>query len=300
MRAVSLASGSSGNALLVQAGRTTVLVDAGLGPRILASRLKEARVAATDISAVLLTHEHSDHTCGARAFARKHSIPLLSDPRTLNRLFEMPEPGAPAATPVERIELPVGRETRHGDLGVLSFAVSHDAVAPCGYLLSTGAWSVLFATDTGEVTGPMLEAMRVASLQVVESNHDLDMLRLGPYPAHLKRRILSPTGHLSNEQASQALCSTLDESPRWVWLAHLSRTNNKPEVARPYVRQRLRERGFGHVQVQVNTPGLGPIWDTSTLWGGPPAQESLWQSAPATTRAKSPVTSETVLITERD
>lgn len=294
MRAVSLASGSSGNALVVQAGSTTVLVDAGLGPRVLASRLKEAGIASTAINAVLLTHEHSDHTCGARAFARKHKVPLLSDPRTLNALFNAPEPGGSAAVgtaPIERIELTVGRETRVGDLSVRSFAVSHDAVAPCGYLLSTGAWSVLFATDTGEATGPMLEAMRLASLLVIESNHDLDMLRLGPYPAHLKRRILSPTGHLSNEQTSQALCSTLDESPRWIWLAHLSRTNNKPDVARPHVRRRLRERGLGHVQVQVNTPGLGPRWDTATLWGGAPAQDVLWNASATPATTKAPATS---------
>ena len=292
MRVVSLASGSSGNALLVQAGRTTVLVDAGLGPRVMASRLKEAGVAATAVSAILLTHEHSDHTCGARAFARKHNIPLLSDPRTLDRLFEMPDPGGAVSsgtTPIERIELSVGRETRHGDLSIRSFAVSHDAVAPCGYLLSTGAWTVLFATDTGEATGPMLEAMRVASLLVIESNHDIDRLRLGPYPAHLKRRILSPTGHLSNEQTSQALSGTLDESPRWVWLAHLSRTNNTPDIARAHVRQHLRSRGLGHVQVQVNTPGLGPMWDTSTLWGGAPAQETLFPALAAP--AKAPMTS---------
>ena len=299
MRAVSLASGSSGNSLLVQAGRTTVLVDAGLGPRIMASRLKEAGVAATAVSAVLLTHEHSDHTCGARAFARKHGIPLLSDPRTLDRLFAQPEPGGAVSsgtTPIERIELSVGRETRHGDLSIRSFAVSHDAVAPCGYLLSTGAWSVLFATDTGEVTGAMLEAMRVASLLVVESNHDIDRLRLGPYPAHLKRRILSPTGHLSNEQTSVALSGTLDDSPRWVWLAHLSRTNNTPDIARAHVRQHLRSRGLGHVQVQVNTPGLGPTWDTFTLWGGGPAQNSLW-SAPPAAPAKAPAASPPVPVT---
>jgi phosphoribosyl 1,2-cyclic phosphodiesterase len=161
-------------------------------------------------------------------------------------------------------------------------------VAPCGYLLSTGAWSVLFATDTGEATGPMLEAMRLASLLVIESNHDIDRLRLGPYPAHLKRRILSPTGHLSNEQTSQALLTTLDESPRWVWLAHLSRTNNTPDIARAHVRQRLRERGLGHVQVQVNTPGLGPSWDSASLLSGGPAQHSLW-NAPA--HMKAPVAS---------
>ena len=298
MRVVSLASGSSGNALVAQAGRTTVLVDAGIGPRTLVSRLKEAQIDASAITAILLTHEHRDHTCGARAFARRHGIPLLSDPRTLAALFAQPELGVSTPTQavsIERIELAVGRETRLGDLHVRSFAISHDAVAPCGYLLSTGAWSVLLATDTGEVTGPMLEAMRLASLLVVESNHDIDRLRLGPYPAHLKRRILSATGHLSNEQTSQALAGALDESPRWVWLAHLSKTNNTPDIARAHVRQHLRARGLGHVQVQVSSPALGPMWDSASLWNAP-AQQPLWNT-PAT--AKAPVASEPVRTPER-
>lgn len=284
MRAVSLGSGSSGNALLVQAGQTTVLVDAGFGPRILASRLRQAGVTPQSISAILLTHEHSDHACGALAFAAQYGIPLVADPRTLAAILAQAtssaQPSA-ATCDVERVELPVARSTKLGDLEVRSFPISHDAVAPCGYLLATGAWRVCVVTDTGEAGAAVVEAMRGAHLIVLEANHDKDRLLAGPYPWHLKRRILGPTGHLSNEQASAALFSVLDDGPRWVWLAHLSRTNNTPDLARAQVRDYLRQRGLRHIVPQVAPPGVGPTWDSAELLG----------PKPITPNAKTPTTS---------
>jgi phosphoribosyl 1,2-cyclic phosphodiesterase len=276
-----LGSGSSGNAVVIQTGQTAVLVDAGFGIRALASRLRQVGVAPTSIGAILLTHEHSDHACGARAFARLHGIPLVSDPHTIKAVLAHPELGGAAVStkPVERVEIAVGTSIHLHDLEVRSFAISHDAVAPCGFRLSTGAWSVVVVTDTGEARAPMIEAMRGANLLVIEANHDKERLLRGPYPYHLKRRILSPTGHLSNEQTSQALASILDDGPRWVWLAHLSRTNNTPDLARTSVREHLVSRGFGHVRLQVAPPGVGPVWDSAALWGSPPAQQALWASA---------------------
>ncbi|HLJ81480.1 MAG TPA: hypothetical protein VKT52_08345, partial [Ktedonobacterales bacterium] len=153
------------------------------------------------------------------------------------------------------------------DLEVRGFPISHDAVAPCGWVLATGAWRACVVTDTGESRMEMIEAMRGAHLLVVEANHDVERLRLGPYPWSLKRRILSPTGHLSNEQTAQALLSTLDDGPRWVWLAHLSRTNNTPDLARAHVRLSLRQAGLGHVKVDVAPPDVGPVWDSASLFG---------------------------------
>lgn len=269
VRVVSLGSGSSGNALLIQTSRTAVLVDAGFGPRTLASRLRQAGVTPGGLGAILLTHEHSDHACGAAAYAAQHRIPLVSDPRTLAAVLAQRQAQAlHAMRGVERVELRVGMSTRLHDLEVRSFPISHDAVAPCGYVVSTGAWSVCVVTDTGECIPPVVEAMREAHLLVVEANHDRERLLAGPYPRHLKYRILSPTGHLSNAQTSEALGQALDDGPRWVWLAHLSRTNNTPDLARAHVRQYLRERGLGHVEVQVSPPAMGPVWDSSALLGG--------------------------------
>jgi len=271
---VSLGSGSSGNALLVQVGQTTALIDAGFPARTLVGRLRQVGVAPTAINAIFLTHEHSDHASGAVAFARKYGAPLAGDPRTLQAVLTQserraqPADEAGAATKsVERLELAVGRSLTLGSLDVRSFPISHDAVAPCGYVIGAAAWRVCIVTDTGEISEPILEALRSAHVLVIEANHDHDRLLHGPYPVALKRRILSATGHLSNEQTSQALARVLDDTPRWVWLAHLSRTNNTPDLARAHVREHLRQFGLGNVAPQTAPPGIGPSWDSASLWG---------------------------------
>lgn len=272
MRVVSLGSGSSGNALLVQAGQTTVLVDAGFAPRILMGRLRQAGITPGALSAILLTHEHGDHVCGARELAHGWGIPLLSDPRTIDAvLAQRPRSPATSQPPPERIELPAGRTTQLGSLEIRSFPITHDAVAPCGYVLSTPAWCVAVVTDCGMISDATIEVLRPAHLLVIEANHDLHMLQRGPYPWHLKQRILSPNGHLSNEQTSEALLRILDDGPRWVWLAHLSRTNNRPELARTHVRERLHAVGLRHIAPQSLPPQMGPTWDSTALWAGQPA-----------------------------
>lgn len=275
MQVVSLGSGSSGNATVIQSGQTTVLVDAGFSSRTLVSRLRQVGLAPGSVQAILLTHEHSDHACGALAFAAAYQIPVVSDPRTLKAVDRMPTSPEHAAAggngKIERVPLTVGQSTHVGALDVQSFPTSHDAVAPCGFLISGSAWKVCVVTDTGETTPPVVEAMREAHLLVIEANHDRERLLSGPYPLHLKRRILSATGHLSNQQTSEALASTLDDGPRWIWLAHLSRTNNTPALARTQVRDYLRSRGLGHTRIEVAPPGVGPTWDSSALWNpGPP------------------------------
>ena len=269
MRVISLGSGSSGNAVVIQSGQSIVLVDAGFSPRVLADRLRKAGIAPESVQAVLLTHEHSDHAGGAVAFAARYDIPLVSDPRTLKVVFtgpSMPLVGDRSVATIERIEMAVGASSSLGTLGVRSFPTSHDAVAPCGFVISSSAWQVCIVTDTGETGEPVIEAMRGAHLVIIEANHDRERLLAGPYPLHLKRRILSSTGHLSNQQASEALTRTLDDGPRWVWLAHLSRTNNTPDLARTQVREYLRRSGLGHTRIQVAPPDVGPEWDSSALW----------------------------------
>jgi phosphoribosyl 1,2-cyclic phosphodiesterase len=270
VRVVSLGSGSSGNALVAQAGPTAVLLDAGFSVRTLVSRLRQASLAPEQISAILLTHEHHDHSCGAVAFAHRYGVPLIANPRTLAAVLAAPARGQ--AEPltrgsVERVELAIGQTTAVGALRVRSFPVSHDAIAPCGYVVSSGAWRLCFVTDTGMISEPIIEAMAESSLLMVESNHDRDRLLNGPYPWHLKQRILSPTGHLSNAQTTDALLRVLDDAPRWVWLGHLSRTNNTPDLARAHLRERLRHVGLRHIEPQVSPPSVGAVWDSATLWG---------------------------------
>jgi phosphoribosyl 1,2-cyclic phosphodiesterase len=288
-----LGSGSSGNALVAQAGGTTVLLDAGFTVRTLESRLRQVNITPAQVNAILLTHEHHDHAAGAAAFAHRYGIPLVSDPRTLDATLSHPPRGqmAPPATGrVERVELPVGRSVSVGGLSVRSFPVSHDAVAPCGFVVSSGAWRLCFITDTGTISEPIIEAMAESSLLVIESNHDKARLLNGPYPWYLKERILGPNGHLSNEQTSEALLRVLDDAPRWVWLGHLSRTNNTPDIARAHLRECLRQVGLRHIEPQIAPPGVGSPWDSSALWNGhaaprPPDSQETPAGAPADAQA---------------
>ena len=268
MRVISLGSGSSGNALLVQSGETTVLVDAGFQARLLTGRLRSAGIAPASLSAILLTHEHGDHACGALSLACQYGIPILSDPHTIDALMKQSSRETrPTGWTPERVELPRGRSARLGSLEIRSFAISHDAVAPCGFTLATSAWRVGVMTDTGMVGPQAIEALRGAHLLVIEANHDKARLLDGPYPWYLKQRILGPTGHLSNEQTGDALTQMLDDGPCWLWLAHLSRTNNTPDLARAQVSEMLRSRGLKHIKPAPLPREIGPIWDTASLWG---------------------------------
>jgi phosphoribosyl 1,2-cyclic phosphodiesterase len=329
MRVVSLGSGSSGNALLVEAGpqrRTKLLVDAGLSARNISERLRSVGVHPGQLQGILITHEHSDHVLGLPLLTKRYSLPIITDPRTYQVIEQSLTSGVwrtdsgtliPAAASIEietqtlaatsgalsyRVEenlasvdvenenenendnedslfpsiaLPVNSQRTIGDIEVASFSISHDAIAPCGYLLSAGGCRVCIVTDSGEVTPDMLQMMRQADLLIIEANHDRERLLRGPYPQNLKMRILSSTGHLSNDQAADAILRTWrTDSVRWLWLSHLSRTNNTPALALRGVRTRLQEAGANLAQVHISTlpPGMGRIWDSTQLWQA----TSLW------------------------
>jgi phosphoribosyl 1,2-cyclic phosphodiesterase len=270
--------------VVVRAGSETVLVDAGFPVRTLTSRLRQVGIALHTLTAICLTHEHWDHARGALDLARQLGIPLISDPRTLSAVCQQSTGLGGETDAIPRHELPAGGSIRLGALEIRSFAISHDAVAPCGFLLSSSAWRVCVVTDTGMPTEPMLEALREAHLMVIEANHDLKRLLNGPYPYHLKQRIQSATGHLSNAQTCQALERTLDDGPRWLWLAHLSKTNNTPELAKTHVREHLRSLGLRHIDPVALPREVGPVWDSTTLWADPMPPAPAATSQVTTTR----------------
>ena len=292
MRVVSLGSGSSGNALFVEAGpqgRTRLLVDAGLSVRTIEQRLLTISIAPSQLSGILVTHEHSDHVLGIPMVMKRYAVPIIADARTLEAIKEGIKTGAwrsdtgeivpshnshmlsepsnntdPLFTP-----FPVGSRRTLGDIEVTSFATSHDAVAPCGYRLSADGFRVCIITDTGKVTPEMLKAISRVDLLILESNHDRERLLAGPYPSSLKRRILSASGHLSNAQAASAVRRAWSRnSVRCLWLAHLSRTNNTPALAITSMRTHLQNAGLNLSQVTIAAlpPGMGEIWDSSGLW----------------------------------
>jgi phosphoribosyl 1,2-cyclic phosphodiesterase len=300
MRVTSLASGSSGNALLIEAGpqqRTKLLVDVGLPARILSERLRRRGTDLSQLSGILITHEHSDHISGLPVLVRRSTMPIISAPETFSAIaqcfaahadqnpdgaYMIGDEGAAAprmsvAETISKVASPmaVGSQRIVGDIEIASFPVSHDAVAPCGYLLSAGGCRICIAIDSGEVTSTMLEAIYRADLLVLESNHDRQRLLRGPYPYYLKQRILSSTGHLSNDQAADAVLQTWrSDSVRWLWLSHLSRTNNTPKLALNNMLSRLEAVKVNRSQLHISIlpPGMGQSWDSTRLWHEP----SLW------------------------
>lgn len=247
----SLCSGSSGNALLVRANGATLLFDAGLGPRLLRSAILE-RSGRTLPDALFLTHEHADHV-RSLPMLRKHDVPIHATAGTAA--------GAGLGTKEFRrlvddsvVEIAGGT--------VRAIGVSHDANEPCGFAIEIAGTRIVLLTDLGVAPASLVAWLAAADVIVLEANHDVGMLTLGPYPAHLKRRVLSDRGHLSNEDCASALRRALanERRPRDIWLAHLSTTNNRPDVAVATVDAALRSSSVRHRVAALPRFTSGPRW----------------------------------------
>jgi phosphoribosyl 1,2-cyclic phosphodiesterase len=190
----------------------------------------------------------------------------------LAALHAVPVTDEAASKPTTLVPQSVGSQWEIGELRLTSFAVPHDAAAPCGYVIGTAAWRMCLVTDCGEMTENILRHMQMAQLIIIEANHDRARLLRGPYTTSLKRRILGPTGHLANDQTAEALHVCLDADPRWVWLAHLSRTNNTPDLARTTIAERLGARRMRVAKLAVAPPGMGLSWDSANLLVEPAAR----------------------------
>lgn len=250
MRLIILASGSSGNAALIESGGRAVLLDAGISARETLRRITAASVLDARVEAILLTHEHSDHVCGVRVLARKLGVPVIGTAGTLQALS-----GVLADVPeMARI----GRRERISLAGmrITAFPTAHDAAESCGYSFeSRRGHRIAIATDTGVVTSEALEALAGAHVIGIETNHDPRMLDTGPYPPFLKRRISGDTGHLSNEAAAAALRSAGWRGLSQVFALHISEQNNTPETARGALVRSL----AAHGAVTLDTVARGEI-----------------------------------------
>ena len=249
----SLGSGSSGNALLLDDSDSSVLVDCGLGPRLLAKALAAANRRIEDIGIVLITHEHIDHVRGLKGLTR-HGARFIASAGTAF---------AAGLPPPSWEEIRMGASIRAGGFTVTALAVSHDAEEPCGYhIAAASGGKVVVLTDLGRRDDSLLDPLSEANLIILEANHDIQMLRTGPYPQHLKRRVLSPTGHLSNADCGDLLATSLCRvsNPGVVWLAHLSQTNNRPQLAVSTVRQSLAAAGVATNVVALPRQATGPTW----------------------------------------
>ncbi|WP_061912678.1 MBL fold metallo-hydrolase [Geobacillus icigianus] len=240
MRFSVLASGSTGNAFYVETDRQRLLVDAGLSGKQLEALFAQIGRHPSELHALLVTHEHSDHIKGLGVLARKYRLPIFANEKTW-RAMEAAIGEIPSE---QKFVFPLGAVKTFGDLDVESFGVSHDAAEPMFYVFHCGGKKLALLTDTGYVSERMKKTVENADVFVFESNHDIGMLRMGRYPWNVKRRILSDVGHISNEEAGLALADVIGDRTKRIYLAHLSQDNNMKELARMTVAQTLEQKGL--------------------------------------------------------
>ncbi len=231
-----LASGSLGNAAVVSCGDTHILMDAGISAKRISAGLAELGIGPRQLSAILLTHEHSDHVSGLRVLTKKAGAPIYATRPTLwewykrNRCDEVRELFCPHEA---------GTGVQIGALWVESFPTPHDAAGSVGWSIAGEGGRMVLCTDLGHVTEPVRRAVAGCDLLVCETNHDVDWVRSGPYSYYLKQRILGNYGHLSNEAGAELAAFAVESGTRAVILAHLSQTNNTPVRAYEAVSLRL-------------------------------------------------------------
>ena len=249
-----LGSGSAGNAVLVECGGSRVLVDAGFGTRELASRLRTIGVAPASIDACVVTHEHTDHVKGAAAGAKKWGWSLFASAGTIDAWPELQDAACTAIVP--------GASVTMARLDVTAYATPHDAASPIGVRLActdTGATAVV-CTDVGHVSDGVRALCAGADLLVLESNHDEEMLRTGPYPPFVRARIASHTGHLSNRASAQLARDMVHRDLAHVVLAHLSEKCNDHGLAHRAMSEQLRRTRFrGTLSVAMQHGVVGPF-----------------------------------------
>jgi len=235
-----LASGSRGNSAVVSSSRTRLLVDAGLSCRETFKRMRSVGFEPDKLDAIVISHEHSDHVAGLAVLAKKLGIPVfitastctawqraLPDARRSVASSRPPQPLLP-----RRETFQAGRSFTVGDIEISSFTIPHDAADPVGFTFRAEGLKLGIVTDLGYMPASISEHVRGCDLLMIESNHDLEMLRGGPYPWSVKQRVMSRVGHLSNEALADFFTGDYDGGAAYLVLAHLSEHNNHPEVAR--------------------------------------------------------------------
>ena len=234
-----LGSGSKGNCTLVESGSTTILIDAGFSGKEISRRLALINRSPEELTAILVTHEHGDHISGVGVLSRRCNLPVYANFGThhasesrVKKLYK-------------RVEFGTGDCFVVDDLKIHPFRISHDTADPVGFVVSDGGSAVAYCTDTGRVTKLIGHHVRKCQALILEANHDPQMLMDGPYPMPLKQRVRSSQGHLANGDTARFLADLVNSSLQYVVLAHLSETNNLPEIALARVQQELQSSEIG-------------------------------------------------------
>lgn len=234
MRFESIASGSSGNCSYVGSDTTHILVDTGISRKRTVEALHALDVDLRDLDAIFITHEHSDHITGLPMIAKQSSAPIYATAGTIRAMRDMSK--MQGIDPGRFIPVRADEKIAVKDLVVDPMTISHDAADPVGYRVTYGSRKICICTDLGCYTDYTVECLKDADVLLLEANHDINMLQVGPYPYHLKRRILGEHGHLSNVTSGQLLSRVLNDHMKGIFLGHLSKENNFPELAFETVR----------------------------------------------------------------
>ena len=244
-----LASGSSGNAALLATDKTRILVDAGLSLKELGKRLTAIGEDLERLDAILITHEHTDHVSGLPVLARsKKTAPTIYMTRLTAPAIDWGET-KPRLEPFQ-----AGARLLIGDIEVQSFGIPHDAIDPVGFRFESQGVSIGLVTDLGYIPESIKFHLRRTDLLLLEANHDLDMLKVGPYPWSVKQRVMSRVGHLSNHVMAEFLAEDLDSCTANLVLGHLSEHNNHPAIVSMFASQALESRGL-ETRLAIATQG---------------------------------------------
>ncbi len=239
---ISLASGSSGNCYYLGTDKHGILIDAGIGIRTIKRNLKEVNLSLTNVRAVFITHDHADHIKAVGHLGEKYNIPVYSTKEIhegINKSYCMTEKLYSSVHYINKEE-----PMEIDEFKILAFEVPHDGTDNVGYCIEIGDKIFSFLTDLGHITETAAHYICKANYLILEANYDLEMLRMGPYPKYLKERIAGPNGHMSNTDTADFLAENITENLKYIWLCHLSKDNNHPELAYKTVEWKLKSKGI--------------------------------------------------------
>ncbi|SJZ49525.1 MBL fold metallo-hydrolase [Selenihalanaerobacter shriftii] len=235
----SLASGSSGNSIFIASNKKKILIDAGLSGKRVSERLAEINVVGEDLDAIFITHEHKDHIKGVGILSRRFNLPIYATEKTWSAAEkDLGKIKSKNRCLIDKTGLEIG------GLEINSFSTPHDAVDPVGYTIKNKGKKIALATDIGCMTQEIIDNLIGSEMVILESNHDLEMLKAGPYPWHLKKRIMGNEGHLSNDDAAATVVELVENSVKCILLAHLSKDNNVPELAHLTIKNMVVDAGM--------------------------------------------------------
>lgn len=241
----SLYSGSTGNSLLVQNKDTNLLIDAGVSAKKIVTALENLDVLITDINAILVTHEHKDHTLSLSTLSKKYNIPIYANEKTWSMIdySKIPDENIKYYTPYKKFKV--------GNLDILPFRIPHDAIDPCGFNIFNGNKKISIVTDLGYIDEDIFSHLKESSFIMLESNYDPEVLKYSSYPFALKQRIAGPSGHLSNSSAGQTISKLHEYGLKSAMLGHLSKESNFPELAYRTVLNELESNNIFNFNLSV-------------------------------------------------